>query len=374
MSFLISALAFLLLLSFLVMIHECGHFFAARRAGVTVEEFGFGLPPRAKTLFTRGGTRFSLNWIPFGGFVRLQGENARTERERTARGSFAAASIPARIIILTAGVFMNFLFAMVIFTIGFSAWQWVPTYLSPEEMRSAALRGEIHLEPGVRIEALTPGGTAAAAHVPGKSLLLWVDGTTMYLPSDVVQAQAGKQQVTYTVQLQDKTQKTLTVRVANGKTGVELAFDPTITVPFRSPGAGFLLALREAKNMTVQTVLGMGQLFASLLSQAKVPDGVTGIVGIAILTGQTVREGWMQYIRLVAVLSLSLAILNILPFPALDGGRLMFVLYEGIRGKPAPRTFEMITNTVGFSILILLILIITYNDLAHLYTGLTHLS
>src|SRR3990167_8798679 len=114
LSVLLSALAFFLLLTVLILFHECGHFFAARKAGVIVEEFGFGLPPRAKTLFFQGGTRFSLNWIPFGGFVRLKGENAITERDRTAPGSFGRASVFARIVILTAGVAMNFLFAIVI--------------------------------------------------------------------------------------------------------------------------------------------------------------------------------------------------------------------------------------------------------------------
>src|SRR3954469_17189321 len=106
MELLISAIAFFFLLTFLILVHEFGHFYAARKAGVTVEEFGFGLPPRMKTLFSQGGTRFSLNWIPFGGFVRLKGENVTSESARKAHGSFSRASIFARIIILTAGVFM----------------------------------------------------------------------------------------------------------------------------------------------------------------------------------------------------------------------------------------------------------------------------
>lgn len=367
MGFLISALAFLLLLSFLVLIHECGHFFAARRAKVTVEEFGFGLPPRVKTLFVQGGTLFSLNWIPFGGFVRLKGENAETERERRAADSFGSASIPSRIAILIAGVFMNFCFAILIFTLGFAFWHWIPTYLSIDEMRAANAAGEIRLEPGVYIEATEPKGTAAAAHVPAKARLMAVDGTTVYAPSDVVDAQKEKKQVRYTVRLDDKTERTITVPVAAGKTGVALVFDPRTTAPARSVFTALALSLREARAMTVQTILGMGHLFSSLVRKAAVPEGITGIVGIAILTSESVHAGFMQYLRLVAVLSLSLAILNILPFPALDGGRLVFVLYELVRGKPAPRRFELLTNTVGFSVLILLIAVITYNDIVHLF-------
>jgi regulator of sigma E protease len=367
-TFVISTLAFIVLLSFLVLIHECGHFFAARRAKVVVEEFGFGLPPRAKTLFHQGGTRFSLNWIPFGGFVRLKGENVVHESERTQPGNFAAAGIPARIGILVAGVAMNFLFAIVIFTLGFSFWHWVPTYISFEDMKAAATRGEITLDPGVRIAGVQQGGTAATAHVPAGSLLLSVDNQPVYAPADVVKLQEGKTSVTYVLKPGDNAgPSTLTVPVAAGKTGVELQFSPQVTSPNRSVPQALLLSLQEAKSMTVQTVLGIGQLATSLVERGKVPEGITGIVGIAVLTHDTIREGFMHYLRLVAVLSLSLAILNILPFPALDGGRLAFVLYELVRGRPAPRQFELVTNTVGFGVLLTLIVIITYNDIVHLF-------
>ncbi|NOS67010.1 MAG: site-2 protease family protein [Candidatus Peribacteraceae bacterium] len=369
MTVIISALAFLLLLSFLVLIHECGHYFAARWAGVVVEEFGFGLPPRAKTLFRSGGTRFSLNWIPFGGFVRLQGENAADEHDRRHPGSFAHASIPARVIILVAGVFMNFLFAILIFTIGFSLWSWIPTYLSMEEMKEASQRGEITLSAGVRIAMATPDGTAAKAKVPVPAMLLAVDGNPVYIPTDVVDAQAGKQRVTYTLRTETDPPKdvTMTVPVREGKTGIEIQFAPTVTSPSRSVPAAFMLSLREAKVTTVQTVLGISQLFRSLAARGTVPEGITGIVGIAQLTHSSVQQGFLSYMRLMAVLSLSLAILNILPFPSLDGGRLLFVLIEAIAQRPAPRRFELITNTVGFLVLILLILLVTFNDIWKLF-------
>ncbi len=376
MTVIISALAFLLLLSFLVLIHEAGHYFAARWSGVVVEEFGFGLPPRMTTLFRRGGTRFSLNWIPFGGFVRLQGESAVNERDRRASGSFAHASIPARVVILVAGVFMNFVFAVLIFTIGFSVWQWIPTYLSVEQMKDAGLRGEITLSPGVHVANAVAGGTAAAARLPVPFTLLAVDGIPVYVPTDVVDAQAGKTSVTYTLRtIADPTKPqafppatvTMKVPVRDGKTGIEIEFAPTVTSPRRSLPRAALLSLREVKVTTVQTVLGISQLFRSLAWHGTVPEGITGIVGIAKLTHSSVQAGWMAYLRLMAVLSLSLAILNILPFPSLDGGRLLFVLIEGIAQRPAPRRFELIVNTVGFVILILLIVLVTFNDIWKLF-------
>ena len=367
MTFLISALAFIVLLSFLVVIHELGHFFAARRSKVTVEEFGFGLPPRAKTLFFQGGTRFSLNWIPFGGFVRLKGENAASEHERRAPGSFGGAPIFSRILILVAGVLMNFIFAIVIFTLGFSVWQWIPRYESLDSMRAAVTRGEISMTPGVYVADVRPDGTASTVGIKPQSIILSIDGVQVFVPNDVVRAQEGKTEVTYELKEADGSKRMLTVPVADGKTGVELQFSPDVSAPTRSVLTGFGLAFREVKVMTVQTVLGIGDLFQSLFIKARVPEGITGIVGIAVLTHDSLQFGLMPYIRLLADLSLSLAILNILPFPALDGGRLVFVLAEMIRRRPAPRKFELTTNAVGFVFLLLLILVITYNDIVRLF-------
>jgi regulator of sigma E protease len=370
MTVLISALAFLLLLSVLVLLHELGHFTAARRAGVIVEEFGFGLPPRAKTLFKRGGTLFSLNWIPFGGFVRLKGENAATERERTAPGSFGSASYPARVLILTAGVLMNLLFALVIFTIGFSAGRWIPTYISFDEMKSAAARGDISMTPTVLVDEVVADGGAARAGVPPQSLLIKVDGKPVSDPTEVATLQVGKSRVSYTVLTgKDYSEtKTFTVPVSKGRTGVALrTYIRNLSAPNRSIGDALLLSLREAWVMMVQTIRGIGKLFLSLAQTGRVPEGITGIVGIAQLTHGAVQQGFMVYLRLVALLSLSLAVLNILPLPALDGGRLLFVLVELIRRRPANRRFEVTTNAVGFAFLILLILLITYHDIVRLF-------
>ncbi|MBI2636519.1 site-2 protease family protein [Candidatus Peregrinibacteria bacterium] len=368
MTVLISALAFLLLLSFLVLIHEAGHYFAARWSGVIVEEFGFGLPPRARTLFKKGCTRFSLNWIPFGGFVRLQGESESADGGGS-HGSFARASIPSRVLILVAGVFMNFIFAVLIFTVGFTVWRWIPTYLSIEQMKAASERNEIILSPGVRIASVQAGGTAATARVPAPSTLLSVDGNPVFIPADVIAAQAGRQSVAYVLRTDAAPEREISIKVQvrDGKTGVAVEFAPIVASPRRSVPQAVMLSLREARVMTIQTVIGIAQLFRSLAWRGTVPEGITGIVGIAQLTHSSVQEGWMAYLRLMAVLSLSLAILNILPFPALDGGRLVFVLVEAIRQRPAPRRLELIVNTAGFLALIMLIVLITFNDIWHLF-------
>jgi regulator of sigma E protease len=370
MTFLLSALAFVLLLTVLIIIHEWGHFIAARKAGVVVEEFGFGLPPQGKVLFRQGGTDFSINWIPFGGFVRLKGENAMTAKQRTEPGSFAAASIPARIVILTAGVFMNFILAIALLTVGFSVGRWVPTYFSVEEMQAAADRGVISMELGVLIEEVVSGGTAAQVGVPERSVLLAVDDIPVIDPAAVQSIQEGKRRVTYTLLTGDgfSEEVTMTVPLDEGKSGVLISVYPrNLSAPERPLPTAFMLALRETRVMTKQTVLGITQLFTSLAQSGRVPDGITGLVGIAQLTHVSVQQGFMVYLRLVALLSLSLAVLNIFPFPALDGGRLVFVLAELISRRPVNRRFELTVNAIGFFMLLGVIFLITFYDIIRLF-------
>jgi regulator of sigma E protease len=311
-----------------------------------------------------------LNWIPFGGFVRLQGENATTEAERSRRGSFNSVSVPARVAILTAGVAMNFLCALVIFSFGFSVGRWIPTYLSFKEMQAAAQRGEIHLKAVVLIDDIVSGGGAAQVGVPKDSILLRLDDQSVPSPEHVATMQEGKKRVTYTLLTGENfsEEKTFTIPLKDGRAGVVLRpFPQELSSPRRSLASALLLSLREARVVTVQTVAGMARLFFSLARTGTVPEGITGIVGIAQLTHASIQEGFATYLRLIALLSLSLAVLNILPLPALDGGRLLFVLVEAVRQRPANRRFELAANAIGFAFLIFLILLITYHDILRLF-------
>ena len=373
MSVFISAVAFILLLTFLILIHEWGHYKAAKLCGVVVEEFGFGLPPKIKTLFRRDGTDFTVNWIPFGGFVRLKGENAIDEKERRSKGSFSAASIPARLVILLAGVFMNLMFALILLTIGFTSGNWIPTYTSFEEMEEAATRGDIHLVMGVRIDEVMGEGNAARAGIPTGSLIHSIDGVEITRPSQVMKLQEGKVSVVYTIaRFEDGTVQPETedfrVALKDGKSGIVIVpFPLELDAPNRDIVTAFALSLRESVVRTQLTVKGLALLFSSLLRHGTVPDNVIGIVGIAQQTHVAVQTGLMQYLYLVAMISLSLAALNVLPFPALDGGRVLFVLAELISRRPINRTFELTTNAIGFCILLILIVLITFNDIIRLF-------
>ncbi len=372
MEVLLSVVAFLILLTVLILIHELGHFTAAILSGVTVEEFGLGLPPRAKKLFKKKGTIYSLNWIPFGGFVRLKGENAITQKERKAPGSFGSVSAWKKVVILSAGVFNNFVLAIVILAVGFSVGKWIPTYFTLEDMERSAAQGIIELELGVFISDVNSGEGAAKVGVPEGSIIAAVNGTEVRVPQDVADIQEGKRSVTYTILTGEgfKEEKKFSVQLEDGKSGVELVpFPVVLEATERNLETSVKLAFRETWAVSVMTVKGIGTLFSLLIRTGRIPEGISGIVGIAQMTHVSVQEGWMTYLRLVALLSLSLAVLNILPFPALDGGRLVFVFAEFVSRRPVNRQFELIINTFGFLFLIFLLILITYYDVIRLFTG-----
>lgn len=372
MTFVLSALAFLLLLTLLVIVHELGHFAVAKWTGVTVEEFGFGLPPRAKKLFEWGGTLFSLNWIPFGGFVRLQGETSMNADEHDRPGSFAAAPIPARLLILLAGVMMNFLLAMTLLTLGFTFWRWVPTYLTVEDLHAGEQRQEIAVEWGLSVSEVVPGGRAERAGVASGTLLAAVNGRPVKSAEEVLALQSGRTSVDYTLRTGKEftVEKVLKVSVQQGRTGIVLSeFALKIEGVRRGVGAALRLAWRETVTVMIQTVRGAGMLLSSLLHEGRVPKGITGIIGIAQLTHSSLEQGFMTYVRLVALLSLSLAALNILPFPALDGGRMLFVFVEIVTRRPLNRRLEVAANAFGFFLLILLIAAVTLNDILRIFSS-----
>ena len=296
-----------------------------------------------------------------------------TEKARRSKGSFGAAPVHARVVILLAGVIMNLLLALVILTYGFSFARWVPTYVSFDDMVVAGERGEINLQLSVMVDEVVSGGTAAAVGLPPKSIIRSINGETIERVEDIPRVQEGRGSVLYEYSLVEDGMvsteiESLRVPLRDGKSGIVIVPYPIeLSAPDRSVLQGFGLAVRESKIMMVQTVLGIGKLFTSLASTGRVPEGIAGIVGIAQLTHGAVQEGFMHYLRLVALLSLSLAALNVLPFPALDGGRLIFVLAEGVSRKPVNRKLEVTTNAIGFIFLIVLILLITFNDIVRLF-------
>lgn len=344
---------FILVISLLVFVHELGHFLTARRLGVAVEEFGFGFPPRIAGI-RRGSTIYSINWIPFGGFVRLKGELPESSRDPN---SFAAQSKGRRFAILAAGVFMNYLLSVVLFTVGFSVG--LPTAVQP---------GTVH--PNVRdihpeIISIDPGSPAAVAGLKGGDALQTINDTQIPETTDLKDTlkQNGSKTLSLTVL---RNGNPLNFSIAPEKTsdgeyriGVGVVDVGTLAYPFpQSLAEGAVTTVR----VTGQVFTSFGTLLKNLVVERKVSGDLSGPVGVVVLTGQAFRLGVPYLLQFVALLSVTLAVVNFFPLPALDGGRALFVLIEAIRRKPVDHRIEALVHAVGFYALIALVLLVSVHD------------
>jgi len=330
-------------LSILVIIHESGHFFAAKLSGILVEEFGFGLPPK---MFGRkfGETIISLNWLPFGGFVRLYGEQHGEEKSNLPiERSFSHQTIGTRAMVIGAGVLMNFLLGWLLLSAVFMIG--IPQSLLVTDMRkgSAAEMAGIKTEDEILGFPTVPDLTKYLDENIGKEIQLRIRRTD------------GERMIP--VRLSEGTSR------EDGKLGVYL-------VEAGTPKFGFFKSLG---NGFTQSIRGVGMIFGGLLTL------VTGIftrtggmgqfvgpVGIVKVAFQATKLGFANFLQLLSMLSLNLAVFNVLPFPALDGGRLLFLLIEKISGKKMNQKTEMAFNAAGFLVLILLIAFVTVSDVLKL--------
>jgi len=354
---LLTVAVFLIVLSILVLVHELGHYLVARAIGVGIEEFGLGLPPRAwgKKIC---GTVYSLNWLPIGGFVKLAGED---EEQSLApkKQLFSARTKKERVAILIAGVAMNFLLA-----IGVTA------YLLTQGVMEPA--GRVH------IEQVVPDSPASQAGLKEKDLVLELSSSSKLLKSpklpkdliDFVKETTG-QQVILTVEREGKiVQVALIPRKVyppgQGPMGVAISDLEKRVYPWSiAPVKALEVNLLRAKDMLVSLL----QLIWRLITLQPVNADVAGPIGIAQVTGQAVKFGWKAVLEFISILSLNLAVLNILPIPALDGGRLAFVFLEKILGRRIRPAFEKQTHQIGMIILFALILLVSLNDILRLTRG-----
>ncbi len=350
----ITFIAFVLVISLLVFVHELGHFMTARKLGVAVEEFGFGFPPRIKGI-RRGATIYSINWIPFGGFVRMKGESPDAPKEPD---SFSAQATGRRFAILAAGVLMNYLLAIVLFSIGFSIG--LPTAVEP------GANGKNISNVRTEIISTESGSPAATAGVKPGDVITAINAESIRSTEQVgkVLKENADRQVSVTV-IRDKTTMTIPVipeRSSDGsyRIGVGITDVGTLSYPFpESVAQGFILT----GNVTGQIFGSFGSLLRDLVIERKVSPDLSGPVGVVVLTGQAVRLGWSYLIQFIALLSVTLAVVNFFPLPALDGGRALFVLIEMVRGKAINQRVESLIHGIGFYALIALVLLISVHDL-----------
>ena len=379
-------LIFVIILGVLVLVHEIGHFIFAKKGGVHVEEFGIGYPPRAFTIGEKWGTRFSINWIPFGGFVKILGENydqevrgsdLKTESKESKDFSNTPSSKPQdsrftqvsrkwQALILFGGVLFNILFAWFLFTVGFLIG--IPSSVEND------FNAEI-INPQLTVVSVLPDSPAFIAGIKSGDKILkiglredsLVDVKDSAFVSEVVNDSKDK----VFIELSRGSDNIVKEVLPDDQTftdkkiiGISMDMVGTITLPLhKSIYEGFRVTYR----MVYYTTIGLSELVLDAFKGEADMNQVTGPVGIVGLVGDASRLGFSYLITFTALISINLAIINMIPFPALDGGRLLFVAIEGITKKPINPKFAMVANTVGFGILILLMLVVTYRDIVKLF-------
>jgi regulator of sigma E protease len=539
MNILLTIVVFIIIFSLLILIHELGHFVMARRAGIQVEEFGFGLPPRIWGK-KKGDTIYSINWIPFGGFVRMLGEDATDESMLRKKKSFIAQPIRSRIKVIVAGVVMNFLLAWFLLTVGFTAG--MQPLLTPEDVLPAVDDGIIELVEGVKVKSVSEGGFASflgfkvddvivhfndqvldensvlsfsddpvgiykvmrdgkiftyeilqeqidaygedfdlgltfydyapfprvrvfdvdangktyesgiregdyiisvngrqvfsvsefeqlirgqeyleyeiyrngsleevivelenprkvivSSVVPSSpaeeagllvgDIIVSVNGNEMFDSLDLIEfvAEQGDKNMVYAIERGGE-RLFYEIEPIDGKIGVYLSelmsygdeqelslynvsLISSVTL-INEQKYPFYVSIYKSFNESIRLSKLTATMFVGfvrdLVTVGEVPSSVTGPVGIAQLTHTFVNEGFIPLLRFVAILSLSLAVINILPFPALDGGRLLFIIIELIVGRRVNQKWESYIHALGYALIILLILAVTYSDISRL--------
>ncbi|MBI5079453.1 RIP metalloprotease RseP [Candidatus Wolfebacteria bacterium] len=339
-------IAVIIFLSILILVHELGHFLVAKKFGLLVEEFGFGLPPR---IWGRkiGETVYSLNALLFGGFVKIFGDGEVVEKPR----SFPSLSLGRRAVIIAAGVLMNFLFGWLALSAVFSIG--LPTAVVITETREKSPAMEIGLKPG---DAIISAGA-----------------DSIYLNGDKLNVE------NFIKLIDERRGKEVSLKIQRNGDTLEFNVTPRISPPIGEGalGIGLIDAGLPKKNIIISLWEGFkesigliktiivsifGLIAKAFIGKASF-EQVTGPIGIVKIASQAGTLGFVYLLQLLALISLNLAIINILPFPALDGGRLIFLAIEKIKGSPLNNKFEKITNAVGFALLIFLMLIITIKDI-----------
>lgn len=346
-----SVLLFIAILVVLIVGHEFGHLLVAKWSGMRVPEFGIGFPPRlwGKSV---GGTLYSVNAIPFGGFVKIVGEDGDADDPE----SFTKKPKRYQAATLFAGPFANVVLGFAAFWLAFMVG--VPAAIEATEARPADAR--------VVVTDVLPESPAALAGLMAGDTLIGIES-----PADLNELVAANERMTLIVERGEErfdvaltpVQGVISDEPERYAIGVGSALVGTRSFGFFSASVA---ALEATAYGLVQIVIGLATLIASAFSLSASIETLTGPVGIASMVGDALGFGWGQVFALTAVISLNLAILNLLPFPALDGGRLLFLAIEAVRGRAIRQETANAVNTFGFALLIALMLVVTWNDIARL--------
>lgn len=363
-------LIFLVILLVLVTAHEWGHFFTAKKFGIRVDEFGFGFPPKAMTLFKKGETTYTLNWLPIGGFVKIFGENPDEESLNGPDKDRSFINKPRwqQAIVLFAGVFMNFIVAWLLFSFGF---------MSGLPMSTSAEGGQYATkDQHLMVVSVMPGSPAESAGLQSSDKIIALNTTNKELSVVNVEsvrdfiAQNGMEvlRVTYSRGKSNEINSVDILPISNTEENrpmIGIAMD-MIGIAKLPVHLAFWEGLKLDWYVTKSTFLGLYNLLADAIRGNGTFASVTGPVGMVGIVGDAYDFGFSYLLSFAALISVNLAIINLVPFPALDGGRLLFLLIEKIKGSRLNPKFANTANAIGFALLILLMLIVTYKDIARL--------
>lgn len=352
-SWLPATLVFIVILAVLVFVHEFGHFITAKLFKIGVEEFGIGFPPRLFGV-KRGETLYSVNLIPLGGFVKLRGE---VDAEPNDKKAFVNKKPLPKFIVLAMGVVMNLVLAIIALMIGFGLG--MPIYSNHDT--TLPYRGLKSVE--IKVADVEKGSEAETLGINKGDLILGSSQTNYYSVSAVRDYIHG-----------DTTKRTL--KLSHDGKEYEVSFNPVsqekyLGVVMEEKAVYSWWQLPYIATVEGVKLIGIfltvfGRIFGDLFAHGVVPKDLSGPVGIFMYTKDAVQAGILDIIKLIVLLSINLAIINILPFPALDGGRIVFVIIEKIRGKRVAAKVENAIHNIGFFLLILLIILITWRDVIRL--------
>ncbi|MBU0548041.1 MAG: RIP metalloprotease RseP [Candidatus Omnitrophica bacterium] len=349
----IGILIFIFILSLLIIVHEFGHFFAARRNGVRVENFSLGFGPQVFKK-KKNDTEYSISLIPLGGYVKMAGDSRLEYKGKD--DEYLTKSIGRRFQIIFFGPFLNYVLGFLFF--------WCILFVGYPSLTT-------------KVGGLIDGYGAKEAGLAVGDKVVVVDGKRVYLWEDL-QRQIQKRKVKESVELEvlrDNQELKFRVLIKDKILGDELGekrslgiigvspFDEVIEVRhgfFESAYLGF----KKTVDLTVMTYRGLWRLVSGKMSMR---DSMTGPLGIFFITSKTAKLGLVAVMHLIAVLSVSLAIFNLLPLPILDGGHIFFLGLEKLRKKALGIKAERVINNVGFTLIITIALLVTYNDISRLY-------
>lgn len=352
----------------LVLVHEFGHFFTAKKFGIRVDEFGFGFPPKLFS-FKKGETEYSFNLFPLGGFVKIFGENPDEENTNGPDASRSFVNKPKwqQAIVLFAGIFSNFLLAWLLFSIGFMSG-------FPTSVGSGSLSYKLEDVNLVVVSVLPKSPAENAGLMVGDKIINiqsddnFIDQISPESIKSFIIEGGGKEIDIGYIRGKDSEISIAKInpKENNGQFTIGISMDEigTAKLPFFT---AFLEGMKLNWSMTKNTAIGLFTLLKEGIQGKGSFSSVAGPVGMVGIVGDAYQFGFVYLLSFTAIISINLAIINLLPFPALDGGRLFFLLIEKIKGSRISPSVANTVNVIGFFILIFLMLIVTYHDVVKLF-------